>query len=589
MKLSTAAAILLSCLTASESFSTTSSSVTTNNVRKTSTELLSTAVKHNHLPWTMNKDYGEYDNEAQHNYWGFAYSSTPPEAVDSYIIDNVEGDIPSDLAGVTFYKTGPGNFERDGKKYEHVLDGDGFVIAVKFLEDGTARYTGRFVETEYFLEEVEENKIKYRNVFGTQRDGGVFANAFDLTLKNVANTNVLQWDDRLFVFWEAGRPYEMDPDTLQTLRSVTEDGPLKGLGGIDCNVRGITIDDNGPIDNLINVGKSFTAHPHVEDDDTLVAFNIETNAQTKFLTLEFTEYDAKWNKKKSTVFSVKDSLPPHDFSVSKSYYSFFDNPYGEMDNLRYLIGLKAPTQIMQLALRQPTRIHVIPRAEGQEEPVTVELDHSYFCIHLNGLSEEKDGKLYLYSTGWDLTDERFFPQSQDSAPFLGAWGGPYPDFTRGKVPPSLLYETVIDVARGTVVSHEEVRPGIVIEFPTQEEDRPNMMYLAIAAEEYTSLPSAGVCRINTETREMETWWAENQQFTHEVVPVKKENGQAGSWLLTPIYDAGRRRTTIAILDSEDFSSGPVCRLHLKHHVTYGLHGSFARESSPASDDVLPAL
>ena len=589
MKLSTAAAILLSCLTASESFSTTSSSVTTNNVRKTSTELLSTAVKHNHLPWTMNKDYGEYDNEAQHNYWGFAYSSTPPEAVDSYIIDNVEGDIPSDLAGVTFYKTGPGNFERNGKKYEHVLDGDGFVIAVKFLEDGTARYTGRFVETEYFLEEVEENKIKYRNVFGTQRDGGVFANAFDLTLKNVANTNVLQWDDRLFVFWEAGRPYEMDPDTLQTLRSVTEDGPLKGLGGIDCNVRGITIDDNGPIDNLINVGKSFTAHPHVEDDDTLVAFNIETNAQTKFLTLEFTEYDAKWNKKKSTVFSVKDSLPPHDFSVSKSYYSFFDNPYGEMDNLRYLIGLKAPTQIMQLALRQPTRIHVIPRAEGQEEPVTVELDHSYFCIHLNGLSEEKDGKLYLYSTGWDLTDERFFPQSQDSAPFLGAWGGPYPDFTRGKVPPSLLYETVIDVARGTVVSHEEVRPGIVIEFPTQEEDRPNMMYLAIAAEEYTSLPSAGVCRINTETREMETWWAENQQFTHEVVPVKKENGQAGSWLLTPIYDAGRRRTTIAILDSEDFSSGPVCRLHLKHHVTYGLHGSFARESSPASDDVLPAL
>eukprot|EP00985_Skeletonema_marinoi_P022648 scaffold14567_cov107-Skeletonema_marinoi.AAC.1 len=594
MNLFNAVAILLS-LALGESFSPhhpTSSQV----VRKNSavTELASSAVDTstttvNNMPWTMNTEkYGEYDNDVQHVDWGFAYSSTPPNAVDSYIIDDVEGEIPSDLSGVTFYKAGPGNFQRDGRQYEHVLDGDGFVFAIKFQEDGSAKYTGRFVETEYFLEEQTEDKIKYRNVFGTQRDGGVLANAFDLTLKNVANTNVLQWGERLYAFWEAGRPYEMNPDTLETLRSVTEDGPLKGLGGIDCKVRGITIDEGGPIDNIVKAGKSFTAHPHVEDEETLIGFKIETNAQTKFMTLEFTEYDSKWNEKKATSFSVKDSLPPHDFSVSKSYYSFFDNPYGEMDNMRYLIGLKAPTQIMQLALRQPTKVHVVPRSKGQG-PVTVELDHSYFCIHLNGLSEEKDGKLYLYSTGWDLTDERFFPQSQDSAPFLGAWGGAYPDFTRGKVPPSLLYETVIDVEKGTVVSHEEVRPGIVIEFPTQEEDKPNMMYLAIAAEEYTSLPSSGLCRINTETREMETWWADNKQFTHEVVPVKKQNGQPGSWLLTPLYDAGKRRTTIAILDSEDFSSGPVCRLNLKHHVTYGLHGSFARQSQSVVSDSLPAL
>ncbi|KAL7448911.1 hypothetical protein ACHAWC_001026, partial [Mediolabrus comicus] len=177
--------------------------------------------------------YGEYNNERQHEDWGFVYSSTPSEAVDSYIIDDIDGIIPPELEGVTFYKTGPGNFERNGKKFEHVLDGDGFVIAINFQKDDTgtsAKYTGRFVETEYFCEERDEDKIKYRNVFGTQRDGGVLANAFDLTLKNVANTNVLQWGQRLFVFWEAGRPYELNPDTLETLRSVTEDGPLSGLG-----------------------------------------------------------------------------------------------------------------------------------------------------------------------------------------------------------------------------------------------------------------------------------------------------------------------------------------------------------------------
>jgi hypothetical protein len=246
-----------------------SSAVSTDN------DAASATTTWNTIPWTMNTEtYGEYTNEVQHEKWGFACSSTPNAAVDSYVIniDDVEGVIPYDLTGVTFYKTGPANFKCNGKQYEHGLDGDGFVMAIKFLEDGSAKYTGRFVETEYFLEEQTEDKIKYRHVFGTQRDGGVFTNAFDLTLKNVANTNVLQWGERLFVYWEAGRPYEMDPDSLETLRSVTEDGPLKGLGGIDCRVRGITIDNNGPIDNIINVGKSFTAHPHVENDDTLIGF-----------------------------------------------------------------------------------------------------------------------------------------------------------------------------------------------------------------------------------------------------------------------------------------------------------------------------
>ena len=74
------------------------------------------------------------------------------------------------------------------------LDGDGFVTAFDFLEDGTVKYTGRFVETEYFRDELAANKAKYRNVFGTQRPGGVFGNAFDLTLKNVY-TNYLKDDD----------------------------------------------------------------------------------------------------------------------------------------------------------------------------------------------------------------------------------------------------------------------------------------------------------------------------------------------------------------------------------------------------------
>ena len=80
-------------------------------------------------------------------------------------------------------------------------------------------YRGRFVETEYFLKEQEQDAILYRNTFGTQREGGILANALDVKLKNVANTNAVSFGDRLFAVWEAGKPYELDPNTLETFRS----------------------------------------------------------------------------------------------------------------------------------------------------------------------------------------------------------------------------------------------------------------------------------------------------------------------------------------------------------------------------------
>lgn len=413
------------------------------------------------IPWTLNtQEYGEYNERRD---WGFAYSSTRSTACGSYIIDDIEGKIPQDLVGSgTFYKIGPGNFERGGCQYEHVLDGDGFVTAFTFQDGGNVRYTGRFVETEYFQEERDQDKIKYRNVFGTQRPGGALANAFDLTLKNVANTNILEWGGRLFAFWEAGRPYELDPSTLETLLPDSQNGPIANLGCTDCKVRGVTIDKGGPIDQFIGAGRSFTAHPHVWDANTLVGFKTETDAQTNILNMEFLEYDADWKEKEATKYTLIDCPAPHDFSISENYYSFFENPFGDMDRTKYLMGFQSPTQMIRLALREPTKLHLVPRPLGNgssRKSIQLELPTSYFNIHLTGISEEKDGKLSLYSTGWDLTDEQFFPQSQDTVPLLGAWGGAYPDFLGGFVPPSLLYQTVVDLETAKVVSHQEVCPG----------------------------------------------------------------------------------------------------------------------------------
>lgn len=52
--------------------------------------------------------------------------------------------------------------------------------------------------------EEERGSVMYRTSFGTARPGGPVTNAFDLRLKNPANTNVLLWGGRLFALWEVG-------------------------------------------------------------------------------------------------------------------------------------------------------------------------------------------------------------------------------------------------------------------------------------------------------------------------------------------------------------------------------------------------
>ena len=524
------------------------------------------------MAWTKNEQaYGKFDQED----WGWVYTSVPPEASSSYMCQDIEGTIPSDLQG-TYYKVGPGKFERQGERYAHVLDGDGFVAAFSISSQGV-KYTGNFVKTEYFLEEEEKDEILFRNVFGTEPKGGPLKNALDLTLKNVANTNVVLWNNRLFALWEAGRPYELDPVTLETLDKegdfddAEECNPFDMLGNPDCAIRGVTIDNGGPIDKIMDVGAFFTAHPHVVDGDTLVGF-VTKQDTSQNVCMDFYEFDAQWNiKQKSTYTFPNGCGAPHDFSVGKDYYAFFQNPL-TLNNLPYVFGLKSPTQVMRMQLDQECILHLAPRTPGTK--ATQVKVPPYFTVHSVGRIEEDGSRVTIYTNGWDLKDKRYFPEGAKSAPFLGAWGGRYPDFEKF-VPPSLLYRTTVDVDTEEVLCHEQVIPGLVVDFMTQDERNPHIQFMNLADMDGDSLPSTGYAKVDASTNEVEYWWAEPKIFTGELTPVAKRNGDAGSWVVGLLYDKEKERTSLAIFDSETFFQGPVARVHLPHHVSYGLHGFFA--------------
>lgn len=68
-----------------------------------------------------------------------------------------------------------------------------------------------------YKSEVSQQKVLFRGSFGTQRPGGARHNAFDIFMKNAANTSIVYWGGRLLALFEAAQPTAMDPYTLQTL------------------------------------------------------------------------------------------------------------------------------------------------------------------------------------------------------------------------------------------------------------------------------------------------------------------------------------------------------------------------------------
>ena len=189
--------------------------------------------------------------------WQGGYESLTQEY--DYWIDDIEGEIPPELAG-TLFRNGAGLLDINGERLHHPFDGDGMISRITFI-NGRAHFRNRFVQTPGYLAEQKAGKILYRGVFGTQKSGGWLANIFDFKLKNIANTNVIYWGKKLLALWEAAEPYLLNPQTLETL----------GNEYFNC---------------VLSKGEAFSAHPRIDPNGTLVNFAIKPGLSTTITIFE---------------------------------------------------------------------------------------------------------------------------------------------------------------------------------------------------------------------------------------------------------------------------------------------------------------
>jgi all-trans-8'-apo-beta-carotenal 15,15'-oxygenase len=466
--------------------------------------------------------------------WQKGYQSLRTEQ--SYWIDEIEGEIPSDLQG-TLFRNGPGLLDINGQEYGHPFDGDGMICAIAFNQ-GKAHFANSFVKTPEFLAEQKSGRILYRGVFGTQKPGGWWQNIFDLKLKNIANTNVIYHGQRLLALWEASLPYRLDPKTLDTIGVETFNGALA-------------------------TGKAFTAHPRLDPETgDLWAFGVDAGPKS---TITIYKVDPQGNLTTSCSQKVNGFCFLHDFAYTSNYRIFLQNPVA-FEPLPFLLGFKTAGACIGLKPNTPTKILLFDRTGNL---TTLETDPGFVFHHCNAF--EQGDEIILDSVCY-----QDYPKLEPNVDFRNV------DFST--VIPGKLCRFRINPKTGSV--SREILVDRSCEFPTIHPRCVGKPYRyayigAIAGESKGNAPLQAILKIDIETGKQELHSFAPRGFIGEPVFVPRNSSPTSAeddgWIITLIFDAASDRSDIVILDAQNISAAPVATLHLKHHVPYGLHGNFTNE------------
>ena len=472
--------------------------------------------------------------------WASSFVNVDEELTD-VALTPVRGVVPAELQG-TFYRNGPGRLERDGQRVHHPFDGDGMIAAMRF-DNGRVQLTNRFVRTEGWLAEEKADKVLYRGVFGSQKPGGRLANAFDLRLKNIANTNVVRLGDQLLALWEAAEPHALDPQSLET----------RGLSRLD---------------GVLKKGEAFSAHPRFDPGHngrpSMVTFGVKTGPRS---TIRLMEFATEGPDAGTLLHDRSDSFPGfaflHDFAITPNWAVFLQNAIA-FNPLPFVTGEKGAAQCLQSKPGGKGRFWLIPRDSGEfagQKPRILEAPEGFVFHHLNAW--EEGNSVVLESIVYDD-----FPSIGPGVDFREV------DFEQ--IPEGLLERCRIDTA--TATAQRERLSERCCEFAMVNPNRVGLnarySWMAVAEREQGNDPLQAIRKLDLDTGESRVWSAAPRGFVSEPVMVARPGAVAedDGWVLCLIWNGARCASDLVILDAGSLQEQAVFELPLA--IPHGLHGSW---------------
>ena len=478
--------------------------------------------------------------------WASAFRNVTLELTDEPL-KATKGAIPAELQG-TLYRNGPGRLERGGHWVHHPFDGDGMVTAVRFGPEG-ASLTNRFVRTEGWLAEEKADQPLYRGVFGTQKPGGPLANAFDLRLKNIANTHVVRLGDQLLALWEAAGPHALDPHTLDT--------------------RGLTL-----LDGVLKPGEAFSAHPRFDPghhgSERMVTFGLKTGPRSTIRLMEFASGEGPAGEAAGTLLSERsDSFNGfaflHDFAITPDWAIFLQNAIA-FNPLPFALGLKGAAQCLRSKPGGQARFWLVPRDSGAhagEAPRVLDAPEGFVFHHLNAYQEGEEVVVEsIYYADFPSID----PETD------------YRTVDFDLIPAGLLERCRLNLAAGTVSSERlsERCCEFAMVNPSQQGLAARYAWMAVAEREAGNDPLQAFKKLDLRSGERLVWSAAPHGFVSEplMVPRPGASAEDDGWLLAVVWNGERSGSDLVILDAA--SMAEVALVELPLAMPYGLHGSWSQ-------------
>lgn len=453
-------------------------------------------------------------------------------------LELLSGQVPMGLQGV-FYQNGTGRLERGDASAGHWFDGDGAILRVGFAQ-GKAIGTYRYVQTEGYVAEGEANKYLYGN-YGMRYPGPLWEHVLGLfkgdSIKNSANTSVLALEDKLLALWEAGRPHELNLETLETLGEAS-------LGWLE-------------------ESQPFSAHP-LRDPVSGEIYSVGVNALCQLFVYRC---NAKCNLIKQTKIPLKSVPMVHSFVMAGPYLVFVISPL-RLNGLPLLLNQKCYADAIKWDASAGTRLIVIDResleivSEGRAE--------SWFQFHFGNGCVEKDGSVRFDFARFDdfISINGVLREVPSGRMDTKAYGR--------------LWQLRLDPKTGKLLSNECVLDRDC-EFPqvfAQEVGQPwRYTYLLMHLDGVKTGEDwfGAVGRFDYETGELKQIDLGKGYYGSEPLYVADRFNSQQGWLLDVVYNSAAKRSELWVFDASTMggSSGePTCRLALPEIVPIGFHGTW---------------
>lgn len=490
--------------------------------------------------------------------------------------DMIQGTIPKELKG-TLLRNGPGLFEIGGKKIPQPFDGDGKVAMFCFEGNGSNPFfSTRFVRTKAFVEEQRANKMLYRGAFSVGNPtGGLFYNPFDLSVKQIANTGIVRWANKILALYERDVPYHLKDVTLET------EGTTTLQGAID--------------EPYFSAHNCITTEP--DGSKRLIAFSAsEKGLDNRIVIWEYNE-DGEQIERVETVLKNAAFGFFHDIAVTEKHYIFVENPVRlnlQKFFLEYMFGKACIAECLEFVPSMDTKIHVIPRpgknSTGETQKVYTCPNPFFTFHHVNSFIKE-DGKTIVLDT-CALHSGMDFSANIESTTV---------SYYEDDVGKSMYTRLCIDTVTGNVTETKLMYRAC--DFPCVAPSvigKPhNHAYVYGSAANRPDLwgPPQVVSKLSfmdgtqescSPTTSQRVYNPGENRFAQEPIFVPRDDGTAedDGWVLVIVYDANTDRSELVILDA--MTMNVEATIKLPFFMPPGLHGSWTSDylGPRGQDDLL---